>query len=157
MSIKKILAIALVTGAVGYVLVKQKIEKLTKQFDSIKIVPTGLNSIKLNWNDFKPQLNFNVDLSFANPLTDSFEVNGGIAKLQRIIILDTTGKAIGVATPNVGKITVPANGNYTLQNVPFILDLQGAIVNIVNYKLLTLKNLKFEVIVSVLGYEYKIK
>ena len=157
MSIKKIIAIGLVTGSVGYVLVKQKIEKLTKQFDSIKILPAGLNSIKLDWNDFKPQLKFNVDLSFANPLTDSFEVNGVVAKLQRIIILDTTGKAIGVATPNVGKIIVPAGGNYTLRNVPFILDLQGAIVNIVNYKMLTLKSLKFEAIVTILGYEYKIR
>ncbi|WP_394760070.1 hypothetical protein [Flavobacterium sp.] len=157
MSIKKVIAIGLVTGAVGYVLVKQKIDKLTKQFDSIKILPTGLSALKLDWNDFKPQLKFNCDLSFANPLTDSFEINGVVAKLQRIIILDATGKAIGVATPNVGKIVVPANGNYTLRNVPFVLDLQGSIINIVNYKLLTLKNLKFEAIVSILGAEYKIR
>ena len=156
MSIKKIIAIGLVTGSIGYVLVKHKIETILKQFDSIKIVPTGLNSIKLNWNDFKPQLKFNCDLSFANPLTESFEINGVVAKLQRIIILDNTGKVLGVATPNVSKIVIPAGENYTLRNVPFVIDLQGTIINIVNYKLLTLKNLKFEAIVSVLGYEYKI-
>ena len=157
MSIKKIIAIGLVTGAIGYVLVKQKIEKISAQYAKIKIIPTGLNNIKLDWNDFKPQLKFNVNLSFSNPTNEDFEVNGIVAKLQRIIILDTTGKAIGVATPNVGKITVPASGEYTLKNVPFILDLQGTIVNIVNYKLLSLNSLKFQAIVSVLGYEYKIK
>ena len=39
MSIKKIIAIGLVTGAIGYVLVKQKIEKISAQYAKIKIIP----------------------------------------------------------------------------------------------------------------------
>jgi hypothetical protein len=157
MSIKKILAIGLVAGSLGYVLVKQKIATLTKQFESIKIMPTGINSIKFEWNDFKPQLKFNLDVTFHNPLTDTFQVNGMVAKLQRLIIIDASGKALAVAIPNTGKIVVPANGSYTLKNVPVILDLQGSIITVANYKLLTLKNLKIEAIVTVLGYEYKIR
>ncbi len=157
MSIKKTIAIVLVTGTIGYVLVMQKIKTLTKQFDSIKITPIGISNLKLNWNDFEPQLKFNVDLSFKNPLTDPFEVNGVVAKLQRIIIMDANGKALGVATPNVGKIVIPANSSFTLKNVPFIVDLKGSIITSLNYKKLSLDSLKFESIVSILGYEYKIK
>ena len=157
MSIKKILAIGLVAGSLGYILVRQKIATLTKQFESIKIMPTGINSIKFEWNDFKPQLKFNLDITFSNPLTDTFQVNGMVAKLQRLIILDASGKALAVVTPNTGKIVVPANGNYTLKNVPVVLDLQGSIITVSNYKLLTLKNLKTEAIVTILGYEYKIR
>lgn len=157
MSTKRVIAISLIALSAGAILLKNKIDKLTKQFESISIIPAKLSNIKLIWNDSKPLVNFNIDLKFSNPLSEKFQVNGLVAKLQRIIILDKNGFPLGVATPNVGKITIPANGFFIIPNVPFVLDLKNTIINVTNYKLLTLQTLKFEAIISVLGYEYKIK
>lgn len=157
MGIKKIIAIGLVTATIGAVLIRQKIQKTIKQIGSVGILPVGISDLQFKWNDFKPLVSFKVDLMLTNPLTEAISINGLIAKVQRIVIYDAQGKALGVSTPNIGKINIPANGNYTLPKVPFTLDAQRLAITLINYKSLSKDNFKFETIVSILGAEYKIK
>lgn len=153
---KKTVAFGLITLSVSALLVRNKMQKIIKHYESIKILPAGLSDLNVKWNDGKPIISFKVDFKFLNPLSEPFVFNGYLAKLQRIIIYDGTGKALGVSTPNIGKLTIPANGVATLPKVPFILDLQLLAINIINYKSLKLDSFKFESIVSILGAEYKI-
>lgn len=157
MSIKKIIAIGLITASVGFLVIKSKIEKFTKQFDSVKILPISLSDLQFIWNDGKPLLRFKINLEFTNQLAEKVTLNGLIFKLQRIIIYDTYGKAIGVSTPNIGNITIPPHGKYVLPNVPFEVDVKALAINLLNYKNITKDSFKFESIISVLGAEYKIK
>jgi hypothetical protein len=157
MGAKKIIALGLITASILAVIIKQKIGKATKQYDSLKIIPTGLQNITVDWNDFKPLLKFNMNFKILNPLNEAFEINGVVARLERIIIYDKKGTVLGVTTPNLGKITVPPNRSFTLSKVPFILDVQTLAINLINYKSLTKDSFSFEAIISVLGAEYKIK
>jgi hypothetical protein len=157
MSVKKIIAIGLVTASILAVLFKQKISKVSKQYDSLRIIPTGIQDLQLDFNDFKPLVKFNMKLQLFNPLNEAFELNGVLAKLERVIIYDKKGTVLGVSSPNIGKITVPAKGSITLAKVPFALDVQTLAVNLINYKTLTKDSFTFAGIVSVLGAEYQIQ
>lgn len=157
MGTKKIIAIGLITASIIAVVVKQKINKINKQFDRLKMMPTALQNIKVDWNDFKPLIKFTMNLQISNPLNEVFEINGVVAKLQRIIIYDKKGRLLGVSTPNIGNITVPARGSFTLSKVPFALDLQTLALNLIDYQTLSKESFVFEGIISVLGAEYKIK
>lgn len=157
MSAKKIIAVSLLGLAAAGIYVQNKVSKIKKQFPKIKIFPAGVRNITTKWNEGKPTLSFDIDLLFKSTLTDNFEINGLFVKLQRIVILDPKGIVVAVATPNVGKITVPANGNYTLKNIPFIIDIQTALINIINYKNINPNSFTYEIIISVLGAEYKIR
>jgi hypothetical protein len=157
MGAKKIIAITLITASILAVIIRQKISKASKQYDSLKIIPTGIQDLQLEWNDFKPLLKFNMKLQLINPLNEAFDINGVVAKLERIIIYDKKGKILGVSSPAIGKITVPANGSFTLPKVPFTLDVQTLAINLINYQSLTKDSFTFEGIISVLGAEYKIK
>ena len=157
MGTKKIIALGLITASVLAVVVKQKINKVNQQFDRLKLMPTGLQNLKVVWNDFKPLVTFTIDLQITNPLKEPFEINGIVAKLQRIIIYDKNGRLLGVSTPNVGNIKIPALGAFTLSKIPFTLDVQTLAINLINYKSLTKDSFIFEGIITVLGAEYKIQ
>lgn len=153
---KTIAALALVGATVTALYFKNKVDRITKQFENIKILPVGFRELKLKWNNGFPVLVFKVDFKFINPQPEPFDLNGLIAKLQRIIIYDGKGKALGVSTPNLGKLTIPGNGTTTLPNVPFTVDATQLFKNILDYKNIDLSNFKFEGIISILGTEHKI-
>lgn len=153
---KTAVAFTLVGISVTAIIVKKKAERLTRHFENIKTLPVGFRGLKLNWNNGFPTLEFKVDFKFINPLPEAFDLNGMIVKLQRIIIYHAQGKALGVSTPNLGKLTIPANGAITLSNIPFTVDATQLLKNILDYKNINLSNFKFEGIISILGTEHKI-
>lgn len=149
-------AISLVAITVGAVYAKNQVERLSKHFENVKIIPAGLRDLNLKWNNGFPVLHFKVDFKFINPLPEPFVLNGFLAKLQRIIIYDGQGKALGVSTPNLGRLAIPANGVATLPNVPFMIDAKLLLKNILDYKNIKLESFKFESIISVMGTEHKV-
>jgi hypothetical protein len=149
-------AFTLVGITITAIIVKNKAERLTKHFENIQILPSGFRGLKLNWNNGFPTLEFKVDFKFTNPLPEAFDLNGMIAKLQRIIIYDAQGKPLGVSTPNLSKLTIPANGTTTLSNIPFTVDATQLLKNVIDYKNINLSNFKFEAIISILGTQHKI-
>lgn len=153
---KKTIAVGLVALTFGGLYAKNKLEKVKKHFENIKIVPVGLSDLSLKYNNGFPILLFKVDFKFINPQNKPFVLNGLLAKIQRIIIYDGQGKALGVSTPNIGKLSIPANGTATLPNVPFMIDAKLLIKNILDYKNIKLSSFKFEVIISILGTEHKV-
>jgi hypothetical protein len=157
MGTKKIFAMGLITASILAVIFKQKITKASKQYDSLRIIPTGLQDLQLDFNAFKPLVKFNMKLQLFNPLNEAFELNGVLAKLERVIIYDKKGTVLGVSSPNIGALTIPAHGSVTLPQVPFALDVQTLAVNLINYKTLRKDSFTFVGIVSVLGAEYQIQ
>lgn len=152
---KTIAALTLVGATIGTIYVKNKAERITKQFENIQILPDGLRDLKFKWNNGFPILDFKVDFKFINPQPEPFELNGWIAKLKRIIIYDNQGKALGVSTPNLSQLIVPGNGTKTLSNVPFTVDAKLLLKNVLDYKKVDLSKFKFESIISILGTEHK--
>jgi hypothetical protein len=157
MGAKKIFAIGLITASILAVIFKQKISKASKQYNSLHIIPTGIQDLQLDFNDFKPIIKFNMKLQLYNPLNEAFEINGVVAKLERIIIYDKKGTVLGVSSPNIGKVNVPARGSLILPQVPFALDVQTLAVNLIDYKTINKNSFSFAGIVSVLGAEYQIQ
>lgn len=153
---KTAIAFTLVGVTMTALIVKNKAKILTRHFENIQILPAGFRGLKLKWNNGYPTLEFKVDFKFINPLPEAFDLNGMIAKLQRIIIYDTQGKPLGVSTPNLSKLSIPANGTATLANVPFTVDATQLLKNILDYKNINLSNFKFEGIISILGTQHKI-
>ncbi|MFC4817626.1 hypothetical protein [Flavobacterium sp. GCM10023249] len=153
---KTIAAITLAGASITALYVKNKVDRMTKQFENIQIIPVGFRGLKLKWNNGFPLLEFKVDFKLTNPQPEPFDLNGFIAKLQRIIIYDGKGKPLGVSTPNLDRLTIPGNGTSTLPNVPFTVDATQLLKNIVDYKNINLSNFKFEGIISILGTEHKI-
>ena len=157
MGFKKIIAVGLIATTIVGVMLSQNIKNAIKKLQSVKIVPTSLRDFDAKFNDFKPFVSFKLNILLFNPLNEAIQVNGYIAKLQRIIIKDKKGNVLGVSTPNIGKISIPAKASYTLPNVPFSLDIQTLAINLINYKTITKDSFQFEVIISVAGAEYKLK
>lgn len=148
-------ALGLVALTVGVIYSKNEAERIKTHFDNIKIIPAWLSDLSLKWNNGFPVLHFKVDFKFINPLPEPFIMNGLFATLKRIIIYDGTGKALGVSTPNIGRLAIPANGVATLPKVPFMLDAKLLLKNILDYKNIKLDSFKFESIISILGTEHK--
>lgn len=154
---KKVIAFGLITASLLALYFKNKVDKVSKQYDRLTFLPTSLENLSLQWNDFKPTLSFTASFKISNPLSEPFSLNVGVAKLQRIIVYDKSGQALAVSTPNLGAIQIPAKGSYVLQKIPFTVDVQRLAINLINYKTLTKDSFTFQSIVSVLGAEYVLK
>lgn len=160
MSLKKI---AIISGvlAVTYFLLKDKAQKLTAHFSQVKIFPVGFKNLDGKWNDGKPFVTFNLDLNFINPTPQNFKADGVVITLKRLLFYDKNNVFLGQSDLNLSSLNIPAKANTIVRNVPITLDLQTTIVNaisIINNKSgFSAEDIKIEAIISILGFEYKLK
>jgi hypothetical protein len=154
------IGIGLGVVAVAISLFKNKAQKLVSHFNEIAIIPIGFKNFNGKWNNGKPNVSFSLDLNFINPTPTAFSVDGVVLTLKKIVFYDQKGTYIGETNLNMSSLTIAAKASTTVRNVPISLDLQTTLMNaitVVNSGGFDLSKIKTEVIISILGIEYKAK
>lgn len=143
-------AIISIIAFLGY----KKYQKLRNIFDKITIDIAGISGIKLT----NSSLNFNASIKLTNPTQEALDANGYLVKIARINFF-YNNKYIATAHPNISSLSVAANNQLIISDIPVVFPYKALVTNIseilnfeLNENLLTV-----EIIISVGGSEFSIK
>lgn len=131
----------------------RKAKNLQSVFDKMKIKPVALSNFDISLS----RLFFKVDISFENPSSEDFSLNGYVVSLKKIDIY-YNGIYIGQATTNLISISVPANSTLIVYDIPVeipVKSLPYIILQAITNGL-SLSSLKINATVNALGKDYLI-
>lgn len=162
MSINTIAKIGIGIGilAIAINLFKNKAQQLVSQFGDIAIIPVGFKNFTAKWNNGKPRATFNIDLNFINPTPTAFSADGVILTLEKIVFYDQNNIYLGETALNMTSLNIPAKSSVTIRNISIALNLQTTLTNailIINSGDFAMDKIKTEVVINILGIEYKTK
>ena len=146
--------------AVAINLFKNKAQQVVSHFSEIAIIPIGFKNFNGKWNNGKPNISFNIDLNFINPTPIVFNVDGVVLTLKKLVFYDQNGIYLGETILNMSSLNIPAKSSTIVRNIPVSLNLQTTLMNavaIINSGGFDLNKIKTDVIISILGVEYKAK
>lgn len=129
-----------------------KIKKLKETFEKITIEPINVRNIKINSGN----LNFNVDVLFINPTLNDFNVKGYIVNLKQLKFF-YKGQYIATASAVFSEISIPANNQLIIKNIPVTAPVVNVLQNIVNLIDFKAENLGVVAIVEIAGKEFTIE
>lgn len=159
MSVKKIVIGAGLIAIAGYFFVEYQVQKIIDRIQYIKAYPTAIKNFNIKWRENgNPFVSFNLDVKLLNPTSEIFSAKISAVKLKRIIFYDKNNILLGTAIVDTESITIPANGSTTIYNIPIQLEIKSlanAIASILQ-STFTIKDIRIEAIVSILGTEHKI-
>ncbi len=130
----------------------KKAMKLKALFEKITISPTGFRNLKMSLSDIR----LNVDVSMFNPTGDNFEVSGYIATLNRLNFF-YNGKYLATAKPVLSEISIPANNELKISNVPVVLPTSSVLAYAMEFLTFDINKLSVEAVIEVAGTEIFIK
>lgn len=159
MSVKKIIIGAGIIAIAGYFFIENKLQNIIDKLQYLKIYPTAIKKFNLKWRqDGVPYVSFNLDIKLLNPTSEVFSAKILAVKLKRIIFYDKNNVLLGTAIVDTESITIPANGSITIFNVPIQLEIKSLASSIASVfqNTFTVKDIRIEAIVSILGAEHKI-
>lgn len=142
-----VVVIALITFY-GY----RKAMRLKALFDKISISPTGFRNLKMSLTDIR----LDVDVTMFNPTGDNFEVSGYIATLNRLNFF-YNGKYLATAKPVLSEISIPANNQLKISNVPVVLPTSSVVAYAMDFLTFDINKLSVEAVIEVAGTEIFIK
>lgn len=146
-----------ITGAIlgiGALWYSSKLNKWNETMKKLKALPTGIRNFDINFK----RMRFNLDVTLYNPTSDNFSPDGGgVAVVKRIVLKDKTAKRIGTITINKSFVSIPAKGKYVLKDLLVEIPVLENISNWQSLSQITsLRDIKTEAIIGVLGKEYSI-
>ena len=130
----------------------KKAMKLKALFEKITISPTGFRNLKMSLSDIR----LNVDVSMFNPTGDNFEVSGYIATLNRLNFF-YNGKYLATAKPVLSEISIPANNELKISNIPVVLPTSSVLAYAMEFLTFDINKLSVEAVIEVAGTEIFIK
>lgn len=130
----------------------RKAMKLKALFEKITISPSGFRNLKMSLTDIR----LDVDVVFYNPTGDNFEVSGYIATLSRLNFF-YNGKYLATAKPILSEISIPANNQLKISNIPVVLPTASVVAYAMDFLNFDLNKLTVEAVVEVAGTEIFIK
>jgi hypothetical protein len=137
-------------GALWY---NSKINRWKEAMTKLKAVPTGLRNFDINFK----RMRFNLDVTLYNPTNESFNPDGIIAVVKRIVLKDKLAKKFATITVNRSFISLPAKGKLELKDLIVEIPI---LENISNWQNLTeiksVNDIQIETILNVMGKEYSI-
>lgn len=130
----------------------KKAMKLKDVFSKIDIKPTGFRNLKASLTDIR----LDVDVVMINPTNEDFSVSGYIANLKRLNFF-YKGKFLATAKPEMAQISIPANNQLKITNIPVVLSTQAVLENTMEFLSFNINNLSVEAVIEVAGSEIYIK
>jgi hypothetical protein len=150
-STKIIIGIIAFLGLIAFYGYK-KAMKLKALFEKITISPTGFRNLKASLTDIR----LDVDVVFFNPTQDNFEVSGYIATLNRLNFF-YNGKYLATAKPLLDEISIPANNQLKISNIPVVLPTTSVVSYAMEFLNFDFNKLSVEAVIEVAGTEIFIK
>lgn len=141
-------AVLVLIAIYGY----KKAMKLKEIFAKIDIKPAGFRNLKMSLTDIR----LDVDVVMINTTGEDFSVNGYIAKLNRLNFF-YKGKYLATAKPSLAELSIPANNQLKLTNVPVILPTASVVAQAMEFLSFDINKLSVEAVVEVAGSEIYIK
>ncbi len=121
MTIKTILLVSAAAIGGSMYLGNKKISGYKAVLDKMEVNPKGVRNFKLQGS----KLAFNIDVELVNPTNIAVNVPGNLVTVKNLHFFTASGKRLGMATPNVSQIAIPANGSRLLTNIPALFDLKA--------------------------------
>lgn len=150
--IKKALIVSGVSLALLGVLAYNKVQKLKRVFESLKIEPKNIKNLKISLTS----ITFTTDILFVNPTNEDFLVSGYVASLKRLNFF-YSGKYIATIKPVINEISIPANNQLLFKNLPVVLPTAEILGSIMELTAFDINKLTIEAFIDVAGSEYSIK
>lgn len=122
MNLKTILTVGAVAFGSSLIFGGRKVGGYTNAIKSLQFEVVGLRNIKLR----NGIVSFDVDIKIINPTPTAIDVPGQQITIKTLHFFSPTGAKLGVATPNLSDIKIPANGFRLLTNVPTQISLVTA-------------------------------
>jgi hypothetical protein len=130
-----------------------KINRWKETMTKLKAVPTGLRNFDINFK----RMRFNLDVTMHNPTNESFNPDGIIAVVKRIVLKDKLAKKFATITVNRSFISIPAKGKFVLKDLIVEIPILENISNWQNLsEIKSINDIQIETILSVMGKEYSI-
>jgi hypothetical protein len=130
-----------------------KINRWKETMTKLKAVPTGLRNFDINFK----RMRFNLDVTMYNPTNESFNPDGIIAVVKRIVLKDKLAKKFATITVNRSFISIPAKGKFVLKDLIVEIPILENISNWQNLsEIKSINDIQIETILSVMGKEYTI-
>jgi hypothetical protein len=130
-----------------------KINRWKETMTKLKAVPTGLRNFDINFK----RMRFNLDVTMYNPTNESFNPDGIIAVVKRIVLKDKLAKKFATITVNRSFISIPAKGKFVLKDLIVEIPILENISNWQNLsEIKSINDIQIETILSVMGKEYSI-
>lgn len=151
---KKLLIIAAIAAAgVGFYAYK----KMNVYNDFVKYVTSKIGKIQgVKIDILTGKISFLLDLIFINPTNTPIDLSSGsLITLRKILIYNGANVLIASADTNINGISIPANGNSTISQIPFnttISQVGGELQNILVPNYINTFSAKVEV--TALGKTY---
>ena len=119
--IKTLLAVAGVAIGGGLLLGKNKFDEYRNVLNQMKFKIKSVKGIKL----ISGNVVFDVDMELTNPTDVAITVPGKKLVVKNLHFFTPSGKKLGVASPNISDIDMPANGSRIITNVPATISLDA--------------------------------
>jgi hypothetical protein len=159
---KQVLGIGLIIGGLFW-WAKEQSEKISQNFSqtvqklNYRIV--ALRNVNwvggINFWSNEPKLTFDFDLEVSNPTAHNWNVSGaGLVKLVKLEFLDLNNNLLGVATPNLEAVNLPAKGKALFKNIKAEIPakkLPNILSNLQNFDL---SQIKFRPTLNIAGTNY---
>jgi hypothetical protein len=150
-AVKKILLGSAVAISVLSFLAYRKIKQLQEIFSLIEITPVDFRNLKISTKTIE----FDLDIKFTNPTGENFNVKGYVATLQRLNFF-YSGIYIGTANKVFNELSVPANNQLIVKNIPVVLPTTTILQNATNLIDFDFNKLQVQAVVSIGSTEYYI-
>lgn len=133
--------------ALGY----KKVTDLQDTFFKLTTAPYYFKNVRVGISEIK----FDLDVIFKNPTLNDFYVTGSVfATLNKLHII-YQGKVIGIATLDLTELSIPANGQTVISDIPVTIPTASVLANIMNLPDI-MANFTIVAFVDILGTEYQL-
>ncbi|WP_445714053.1 hypothetical protein [Flavobacterium sp.] len=130
----------------------RKAMKLKALFEKITISASGFRNLKMSLTDIR----FDIDVTMFNPAEENFEISSYLATLKRLNFF-YNGKYLATAKPMISDISIPANNQLKISNIPVVLPTASILAFTMDFLSFDINKLTVEAVIEVAGTEIFIK
>ncbi len=113
-NLKTILSVAAVAAGGSLIFGGKKFGGYKNVIDNLQFNIKNIKGVKLQGSEVV----FDTDVEIVNPTATAINVPGELIVVRTLHFFTPSGTKIGVATPNVSNIAMPANGSRIITNIP---------------------------------------
>jgi len=120
MSIKLILGAAAIAAGGFIYFGKGKYDQYNSVLGNLSFKIKNIKKVKI----VNGSITFDSDIEIQNPSNIGIDVPGKMVAIKNIHFYSQQGTYLGIATPNISDIQIPANGIRLITNIPVNVSLQ---------------------------------
>lgn len=121
MNVKTILLVSAAAVGSSIYFGNKKAGRYMAVLERMEVNPKGVKNFKLQGS----ALMFDIDVELVNPTNIAVNIPGNLITVKNLHFFTASGRKLGTASPNVSKISLPANGSRLITNIPAVFDLKA--------------------------------